>query len=189
MKKIYYAGFGSRNPPDKRLSVFVKISIKLAEMGLILRSGAAPGADIHFEMGCDYFGGKKEIYLPWREFNNSKSNLIVSDPKAFEIAKQYHPYWFNLKQGAKKLQARNSHQVLGEDLKTPSSFIVCYTKEGNGEGGTGQAIRIAKDYNIKVFDAGCYDSNEMSQIIENVEKFKRDVLSYAEEIILRENGL
>lgn len=59
-----------------------------------------------------------------------------------------------LKDGAKKLQARNSHQVLGLDLNTPSDFIICWTKGGKGIGGTGQALRIAKAYNIPIFDCG-----------------------------------
>ncbi len=180
-KNIYYAGIGSRNTPAKWLSTFVKISSKLAEIGLILRSGAAPGADIHFEMGCDYSEGKKEIYLPWKNFNNSKSDLIVSDPKAFEIAKKYHPYWLNLKQGAKKLQARNSHQIFGKDLNTPSSFVVCYTKEGKGEGGTGQAIRIANDNNIKIFDAGLFEGKEFDGM-SDVDAFEYTVLKYAQDL-------
>jgi len=76
------------------------------------------------------------------------------------IAAIYHPYWNNLSYGAKKLLARNVYQVLGYDLQTPSSFIVCWTKDGKGSGGTGQAIRIAKAYGIPVFDYGGYDEVE-----------------------------
>ena len=50
--------------------------------------------------------------------------------------------------------ARNGYQVLGADLQTPTDFIICYTKDGKGEGGTGQALRIAKDYDIQVCDFG-----------------------------------
>lgn len=56
--------------------------------------------------------------------------------------------------GARRLQARNSHQILGWDLNSHSDFVICWTKGGKGNGGTGQAIRIAKDYNIPVFDCG-----------------------------------
>jgi hypothetical protein len=57
-----------------------------------------------------------------------------------------------LSYGAKKLMARNCHQVLGQDLKTPVDFIVCWTKNGNINGGTGQALRIAKKLNIPVYN-------------------------------------
>ena len=124
------------------------------------------------EKGCDMINGKKEIYLPWKRFNSSSSSLIVSDERAFEIAKKYHPYWDNLKDGAKKLQARNSHQVLGLDLHTPSSFVICWTKDGKGGGGTGQALRIAKDYHIPIFDAGAY---------QDVNDFRMDLWRYLRE--------
>lgn len=137
----------------------------------VLRSGGANGADLAFEQGVDRAYGAKEICLPWRGFNNSDSDLIVSDRKAFEIAERYHPYWFHLKEGAKKLQARNSHQVLGKDLNTPSSFVICWTKNGKGQGGTGQAIRIAKAYDIPVYDAGSYD---------DMKRFYDDVIAFAE---------
>lgn len=158
----YYAGIGSRETPKDVLIVFEKVAAFLSNNGFILRSGGAEGADKAFEIGCDGVNGKKEIYLPWKGFEGSNSDLIVNNPKAFKIAKQFHPYWYNLSQGAQKLQARNSHQVLGEDLNTPSKFIICWTKNGNGSGGTGQAIRIAKYWNIPIFDAGKYkDVDEM----------------------------
>lgn len=170
---MYYAGIGSRETPDDVLKSFIRIAKYLAKEGYILRSGGAGGADLAFENGCDVEGGKKEIYLPWRCFNGSYSSLILSNPKAFDIAAKYHPYWHNLKDGAKKLQARNSHQVLGKNLETPSSFIICWTKGGKDIGGTAQAIRIARDNDIKVFNAGAYDT---------VLEFERDLAKYLKSI-------
>jgi hypothetical protein len=160
---IYYAGIGSRETPPNVLSLFEKIGTFLSIKGCILRSGHAQGADQAFENGCDKKLGLKEIYLPWSKFEGSDSSLVVEDPKAYEIAEKFHPYWYNLKDGAKKLQARNSHQVLGQDLNTPSSFILCWTKKGKGEGGTGQAIRIARHYNIPIFDAGIYSDIKIAR--------------------------
>lgn len=154
----FYAGIGSRETPAEILTLFQKIGKFLANKNFILRSGHAPGADKAFEIGCDQVNGKKEIFLPWRNFEGSNSKLFGDNPKAYEIAEKYHPYWHNLKEGARKLQARNSHQVLGWDLETLSKFIICWTKNGKGQGGTGQAIRIAKAYGIPVFDAGKFDS-------------------------------
>ena len=92
--------------------------------------------------------------------------------KAFEIAEQLHPYWKNLRQGARKLQARNSHQILGCDLETPSSFIICWTKNGSGKGGTGQAIRIANYYNIPVLDAGKW--KDIEEVKKNLKMFLKE---------------
>lgn len=155
--KRYYAGIGSRETPDWICDYFVLLSKFLTNKGYILRSGHAKGADQAFERGCDEIDkSKKEIYLPWNGFEGSASKLIVKDKKAFKLANKFHPYWHNLSQGARKLQARNSHQVLGLDLNTPSNFIACWTKNGKGSGGTGQALRIGKHYNIPIFDAGKY---------------------------------
>ncbi len=153
---IYYTGIGSRKTPADILKLFISVGKYLAEKGFVLRSGHASGADQAFETGCDQVNGKKEIYIPWKNFEGSNSNLVVKDVKAFQIGKQFHPNWNKLSEGAKKLQARNSHQILGWDLSTPSSFVICWTQNGKGEGGTGQAIRIAKHYNIPIFDAGVY---------------------------------
>ncbi len=54
--------------------------------------------------------------------------------------------------------ARNCYQVLGEDLSTPVDFVVCWTPDGaesetsRKTGGTGQAIRIAADLGIRVYN-------------------------------------
>lgn len=151
-----YAGIGSRETPHDILSIFVSIGGFLAKRGYTLRSGAAKGADQAFELGCDLFLGKKEIYLPWAGFEDSASSLIVKDPLAFQIAEEYHPSWKTLSQTAQKLLARNTHQILGWDLRSPCNFVVCWTKGGKGGGGTGQAIRIAVDKGIPIFDAGAY---------------------------------
>ena len=176
MDKVYYAGIGSRETPVEILEVFRDIAELMdTKYDFVLRSGHADGADIAFEQGCDRVYGGKEIYLPWSGFNGSDSKLVVKDIRAFELAQKFHPYWFNLKDGARKLQARNSHQVLGVDLDTPSSFVVCWTKKGKGSGGTGQAIRMAKAYNIPVFDAGGYD---------NISDFYDSVMTFADSIKL-----
>ncbi len=152
---FYYAGIGSRKTPEVILKRFENIASLLAQKGGILRSGAADGADNAFEKGCDKEpNSKKEIYLPWKGFNGSESKLYTITPEAMLIAQKFHPYWDNLSNGAKKLHARNSYQVLGYDLKTLSNFVVCWTEGGKITGGTGQALRIAKAYSIPVFNYG-----------------------------------
>lgn len=175
-----YAGIGSRDTPLHVQEYFGSLATFLSIKGFTLRSGGAQGADKAFEIGCDKVRGQKEIYLPWKYFEKSNSNLIVSDPNAYDIAKSFHHYWDNLSDGAKKLQARNSHQVLGLDLETPSQFVVCWTKSGEGSGGTGQAIRIANHYGVPVFDAGKYET--VDEIKANLKAFliESDVFSEEE---------
>jgi hypothetical protein len=118
--------------------------------GYILRSGGAEGADSFFEEFS--LPEQREIYLPWRNFNNNNSDLYTPMDAAYKIAEKYHPGWLRLSFGAKKLMARNVHQVLGQDLKTPCQFIICWTKDGKASGGTGQAIRIATSMDIPVYN-------------------------------------
>ena len=55
--------------------------------------------------------------------------------------------------------ARNAMQVLGPNLDDPSAFIVCWTPDASDgsktspkTGGTGQALRIAHEYKIPVYN-------------------------------------
>jgi len=156
----YYAGVGSRNTPYEVMKQMFQMARDLAGLGYTLRSGAAAGADSAFEGGAKKADGKREIYLPWNGYNNrnwkeTKGNLEVMHQvslKAEEIASYHHPKWYEMTDGVQKLIARNTYQILGYDCKTPSKFVVCWTKEARGWGGTGQAIRIARLWNIPVFD-------------------------------------
>ena len=142
---ICYAGIGSRKTPDNILEMMREMAKILAKEGYTLRSGGAEGADSAFEKGCDEVGGKKEIYLPWKNFNGNSSFLYNISEEAFELAKRFHPAWSYLKYGAKCLHSRNGYQILGLDLNTPVGFIICYAKE---KGGTDQALRVAASRSI-----------------------------------------
>lgn len=150
-----YAGIGSRETPAGALRSMWTLASALEDRGLVLRSGGAPGADQAFEAGVSA-PDAKEIYLPWRMFEFNPSPRFNITQAALDMAARYHPAWYRCTPAAKKLHARNCYQVLGEDLKTPSLFVVCWTRGGLGGGGTGQAIRIARAHDIPVFDLGLY---------------------------------
>jgi len=147
----YYTGVGSRETPHQIRVQMAQIASHLAMRDFVLRSGAAPGADEAFETGLMRHQ-KREIYLPWKEFNGHKSKLHPPSVEAMYIASRHHPAWGKCGDAARMLHARNVHQVLGKDLNTPSAFLVCWTPGGTGAGGTGQAIRIAQTHQIPVFD-------------------------------------
>jgi hypothetical protein len=147
-----YTGVGSRTAPPKVLEQITKIGEFLAKYGWLLRSGAADGADSAFERGCDQALGAKEIYLPWRDFSNSNSDLYRPSKEAFKIAESIHPIWEQLSYGAKCLHARNCHQVLGPDLNSPSDMLICWTPKGEVKGGTATAINLAIRWRISVYN-------------------------------------
>ena len=150
----YYTGIGSRNTPDRILSVLEVIGETLAIYGLCLRSGAAKCADQAFEKGCDKVGGKKQIFLPWPSFEGHSSELCVPSKKSYNYVYKFHPNPYSLKPGAFRLHARNAHQILGENLKSKSIFVVCWTKS---KGGTEQALRIARKLEIPIYNLYCED--------------------------------
>ena len=149
MKNKIYAGIGSRETPADMLEVMRNVATKLAKNSAILRSGGADGADSAFEMGCDYGMGKKEIYLPWKNFNNNSSTLFHVCGDALLLAAKFHPAFNRCSDGAKKLHARNMYQVFGKDLNNPVDFSICWH---NNSGGTMQAVRVMQHYAIKIYN-------------------------------------
>jgi hypothetical protein len=160
----FYAGIGSRDTPPDILEQMTGIADVLKRMDFVLRSGHADGADLAFERGSQ---GQNQIWLPWQGFNYDSPQAqglphtghyhIRDNHAADKIAAANHPAWNKCSEGAKKLHTRNVYQVLGPGLgivsqETMSKFIVCWTKDGKASGGTGQALRIAERYNIKIFN-------------------------------------
>ena len=167
---IYYAGIGSRETPETVKPLIEKLVYLCNSKGFILRSGAAPGADTFFE---EYsMPHLREIYLPWRGFNGNDSPLFEVSQEALEFTSRFHPAWNKLGRGARSLMARNSYQVLGQDLKTPCNFIICWTKDGKAIGGTRQAIVIAESLNIPV-----YNLAKTEDVIKLMHKFEDFSLS------------
>ena len=145
----YYTGIGSRETPEDILEIMEKIAIKLEKEGWTLRSGGASGADTAFEKNVK----NKEIFLPWKFFQDNLSKFYKPQEWTYPIAQQFHINWFNLKPQDKKLHARNVHQILGyQENDKHSSFVICWTPNVETIGGTATAIKIANKYNIPVFN-------------------------------------
>lgn len=157
---LYYTGVGSRETPDEVRMLMRVMARTLGEQGYVLRSGAAQGADAAFERGAAQRGFRRDIYLPWRGFNEHTSQRFTPSMAAYALARTVHPKWSSLTHGARALHARNCHQVLGDDLKTPSMFLLCWTADGcesekdrtKDTGGTATAIVLAERHGIPIFN-------------------------------------
>lgn len=157
MNDRYYSGIGSRDTPDVVIRSMKEIG-KFLLPYFILRSGGAGGADSAFESVAQ---DRKQIFLPYDGFNgrkvDNKQFFILTgeiEKQAKLLAAKYHPNWSRCGFAAKRFHTRNMAQVLGPDLKTPVEFVVAYTEGGKLVGGTAQAIRVAKDHDIPVFNLG-----------------------------------
>jgi hypothetical protein len=153
-----YAGVGSRETPPQIGALMCAIAMKLSEKDWTLASGAADGADLAFESGVPQ-NGKKHIFLPYPGFNGSTSKKTQPAAACFDIASRVHGHWDRCNEFARKAHARNAHQVLGEDLKSPVAMVICWTKDGAidaktavNAGGTRTAIVMAHQHGIPVFN-------------------------------------
>lgn len=142
----YYAGIGSRETPHDVLRLMSKIARKLALENWTLRSGGARGADSAFHKGSLDVAGNAEIFTAQH-----------ATPESLKLAEKYHPNWSACDNYTRRLHARNGLILLGENLDSPVKFIICWTLDGKVAGGTGQALRIATDYGIKVRNLGIYE--------------------------------
>lgn len=155
----YYAGIGSRQTPPNILKEMTLLASQLEERGWWLRSGGAAGADEKFAEGVKE---KVEIWLPWEGFvkkpNPSHTYYVISqdDWDVFDSVEKYHPKPETLSKAGRYLVARNFRQCVGNPN---SEFVVCWTPDGKVVGGTGQALRISKSYNIPIFNM-FFDSRE-----------------------------
>lgn len=182
----YYTGVGSREAPREVLQEMRAIASQMSKKGYILRSGAALGADSAFEAGCDEALGSKEIWLPWKGFNDSPDCGLYPTRQMTEIASVVHPAWNALGQGPRKLHARNVGQVLGADCQTPSVFVVCWTPDGcetasnrsKMTGGTGTAIAVADHHDVPVFNLKNPESKvRLHALIDSLPIIEQDIKS------------
>lgn len=171
-----YTGVGSRKTPKAIADVMHRLAVKLGSQGWTLRSGAAEGADIAFELGwLEWYANntrgivepQAEIYVPWSGFEDHDkgglfgATIVPSDiwfqnwDKAEKIAARIHPAWENCSQGARKMHTRNVFQVLGKTLDSPSKMLVCWADvdtDGVPGGGTRTAWVLAREHNIECFN-------------------------------------
>lgn len=151
----YYSGVGSRETPLFVCQAMTDIAAMLRGDGYVLRSGHADGADMAFENGS---GGIADIYLHKKGFNGSRSLLYNVGEDAIAMALSVHPAPKILslpsKRNALLLHARNCYQVLGDDLQTPSDFVLAWTQYGELKGGTRTALVLAERNNIPSLNFG-----------------------------------
>lgn len=174
LQKIF-AGIGSRQTAKVMFRLQARVGMALTLSGWGFRSGAAHGSDEGYELGVDLAlhilvdidpSARKSIYIPWEGFRGRTTReagvKLPSMKEAIALTSKYHAGWGRLGQGAQRLMARNAFQVLGEHLNHPADRIMCYTSDGASTasqtsfktGGTGQAIRIAGDYQAPVVNLG-----------------------------------
>ena len=173
MKQIRAAFIGSRKLDEvanqEQAQLFYDVAYECATLGIIMRSGAAIGADNIAEQAyaqaiADGKASEEqvEIFIPWNNFAPyaplKHLHVIPSDPdlidKANSMVWDTHPAPYKLSQGAMKLHSRNMNQVFGLDLETPIELCICWTPNGKCIGGTASAMRLCWHNGIQVYNLG-----------------------------------
>lgn len=167
----HYTGIGSRETPPEIIDKMNAVAGFCASLDIILRSGAADGADTAFE---DFCAGKKEIFLPWNNFNDRSvrdDGIYVrgNDVNSRDIAATIHPVFYRLGRGAQALHTRNVNQVLGKDASNPdpSLFVIYYaprTRSGKVQGGTATAVTLAEREGIPCWNF--FDNQDLDELKE-----------------------
>lgn len=113
------------------------------------------GITFTFVDACVY-AEDMELYLPWENFNDFDFGYSKVSAGALEQAFMHHPDWASIKEEDVRLEmGRYTHLILGQDLKTPCQFLICYTNGGKAEeDDSAQVIRLADSNLIPVFDFG-----------------------------------
>lgn len=156
-----YAGVGSRKTPADVLALMTDVARLLAQDGWQLRTGGAVGADQAFENGCLSAGltpTPSEVWVPWAGYNGYPGYVLTDSAaaNADAIAASLHPAWYRCGRGARRLHGRNAAIVLGGGVgtvdETPADAVICWTRTGGPDGGTGMAMRIAEKRGIPVLN-------------------------------------
>lgn len=165
--KKFFTLVGSRyNAPKEDLDKLYEIAVRLLGLGLIGRSGCAPGSDHQLTRATALFDcAVSELYLPWDGFEGFSDGMLngaVLLAPAYDnydaarnMACELHPVWKMLGNGGKMLHSRNPYQALGKDLATPSEFVIYSApvdKYGNIKGGTATAVKLAVDNKVPSFN-------------------------------------
>lgn len=178
MDSKYYAGIGSRETPEHIQIIMTEIGEILERRKFILRTGYAIGADQAF--GKNVTPRNKEIYntddcyIKGEKQSYTKYDLDFAET----MVKEYHPVPNSLKGSARQLIARNTFQIFGlGKINTNSAFVICYTQDGAESnvtsvdtGGTGQAIRIAHDYGIPIYNLKNYIGVSAKEMVDFILK-------------------
>jgi hypothetical protein len=181
------AGIGSRSINLLETPKVIEATKLLFDNYFNLRSGGALGCDTLFEKGYRELREHYKVDQPsstifyhdqsyFSSVTHEKFYVRSSNwDKAKNLAAKYHPAWGMLTSPySRNLITRNVLIVLGQELKQLVDLVVCWTVDGadgsetnpttRKTGGTGQAIRIARAFEIPVF-------NLKNKSVEDLEKF------------------
>ena len=172
---IYYTIAGDYAPAGFN-KLFYNISSYFAKKDMVLRTSGSKGIGSDAIKGCDDNQGQYDAFVPWDGYNKIPICYELTK-EAFDIAEAFNGKYSTMSQTNRKILAAMSYQVLGDDLISPSDFVICYSNRGKGKGGNvGHLIKIAKAYGVPIFDIGKYQNRNDALV--NLYFFLKNELGY-----------
>lgn len=173
----YYTLVGHRKIPSNAFRNLVIIARYVNALGYIGRSGDAIGSDQALKVsGCP----KAIHYLPNARYSGGQyidATTLPMWPVANALIANVHPAWHRCNEYARLLHTRNAFEVLGDDLVTPSEFMILYAKplKNAVKGGTNTAYQLARRWEIPTFNVYTLD---VPTIIRGINEYHSKAISY-----------
>lgn len=117
----------NRNVPQNIIDEFVKTAKWLEAKGFTGRvTGDNEGPNFAVENAL----GKKELILPFRDFNQRESQFTWTIESAKLIAKKFSPTYDSLSKGVQSFLNRNARLVMGDKMRSPVVLLLCWSEDG-----------------------------------------------------------
>lgn len=164
-----------------------QVAYRLAELGVTFTSGlceegmdgiaqkAYSRALEHGKTSTDkfevYVAQQKDITrssLPNKHLAMIRNPNLIKETHKLCLEVMGKDHWNRCNEWARGMHSRNCHQIFGYDLKSPVDAVICWTPNGNIQGGTATAIKLSMKANIPVFNLGRKDQDV---VLEEIRQF------------------
>ena len=183
---VRIAGIGSRELTYDQKAICFKLGEWIVQQGHQLYSGNAEGADFAFASGGNAQDPKQvHLMLPWGAFNQGQLaplNVVLTEADLdqtergfyLRMAREHHPRFDYLSQGAQKLHLRNGMILFPPAGNNPSpvDMVLAWPSTKKGGGGTGQGMRIAERFGIPLVNIGLCSRQELSNLCQTIRGMK-----------------
>lgn len=186
-------GVGSRGTPANILDVMFQAGRALCDVGYLMMSGEADGADFTFHEGARSSPRYPEVgfaaFIPWNGMRVDHSGGRVFEdwtrgiydaskfhnyPQAEALALQARGSFEGLGRGGIGLHSRNPYQVLSPSLCNPVARLICWAepvgKAGKVKGGTNTAVQVALQHNVPVVNL--YYDEKVEQVLAFIKRVR-----------------
>lgn len=154
----YYTGTGIVQVSKSMKETILAIAKYLSDQGYTLRTGLSKGMDAAFIEGSD----SVSLFTYEGENTNGADAFICEETDFIKRdLKENYLTLGALTKVARQRVVRSYYELLGEDLNTPSEFLVCYDP---CEGVVNYTHRLANRLGIKVYNL--YDKEELKKLKE-----------------------